>query len=100
MLDLIVFILESSKMGDFTKYIAKHNGKRYTIEPDEWTDDHTKEKVVYYYVIAWDEGYGYDDLQDTLEIAKECALEDFGVPLDSWREMKKGAQPVYVEWDM
>lgn len=25
-----------------------------------------------------------DHLQDTLEIAKEQALEDFGVPLNSW----------------
>lgn len=28
-----------------------------------------------------------DHLQDTLEIAKEQAYEDFGVPLDSWVEI-------------
>ena len=27
-----------------------------------------------------------DYLQDTYEIAKEFAFEDFGVPLDSWQE--------------
>ena len=26
-----------------------------------------------------------DELQDTVEIAKECCLADFGTPLDSWR---------------
>lgn len=29
-----------------------------------------------------------DYLQDTLDLAKEQALEDFGVPLDSWIEVK------------
>ena len=28
-----------------------------------------------------------DHLQDTLEMAQEQALEDFGVPLDSWRKV-------------
>lgn len=28
-----------------------------------------------------------DDLQDTLEIAKEVALEDYAVPVSSWTEV-------------
>lgn len=30
-----------------------------------------------------------DYLQDTLEIAIECAWEDYGVPKDSWKEIEK-----------
>jgi hypothetical protein len=29
----------------------------------------------------------YDDLQDGIRNCKEVALEDFGVPLDSWKEV-------------
>ena len=32
------------------------------------------------------ERHQQDHLQDTFEIAKQQALEDFGVPLDSWQE--------------
>lgn len=31
----------------------------------------------------------YDDLQDTLEWAKDTALEEFGVPINSWIEEKE-----------
>lgn len=30
-----------------------------------------------------------DYLQDTLELAMECALEDFGVPKGSWEKVEK-----------
>ena len=30
-----------------------------------------------------------DHLQDTLEIAQDQALEDFGVPLDSWMQVER-----------
>lgn len=31
----------------------------------------------------------HDYLQDTLELAMECAWEDFGVPKESWEEVEK-----------
>lgn len=30
----------------------------------------------------------YDYLQDTFEIAVECALEDYGVPKNSWEKIE------------
>lgn len=30
-----------------------------------------------------------DHLQDTLEIAMECVLEDYGVPKDLWRKVEE-----------
>jgi len=38
------------------------------------------------YLYVWDEkGKGvYDHLQDSVEICKEQALEEYGVPLDEW----------------
>lgn len=30
----------------------------------------------------------YDHLQDSFEIAVECALEDYGVPKNAWEEIE------------
>lgn len=53
--------------------------RRFEIEHD---------KSVGYYVYAYNaKGFNfYDGLQDTLEFAKEEALEEFSVPVDSWVE--------------
>jgi hypothetical protein len=52
-----------------------------------------------HFVIEQDEAAGFylyvyendrcirDDLQDTLEVAIDVALEDFGVPKDSWKRV-------------
>ena len=83
-------------MTDFIKYIAEHEGRKYTIEPEEFTDDHTQEKMIWYYVYAWTEkGAEYDHLQDTLVMAKECAFEEFGVPLNSWEKLNEDRHPHY-----
>lgn len=59
----------------------KHpEGMEFIIEYDEMAE-------TYYLYIFNSEGKNTHDYdQDTLEIAKEQALEDFGVPLDSWIE--------------
>lgn len=31
----------------------------------------------------------YDSFQDTVDICKSVALEEFGVPLDSWEQVEK-----------
>jgi hypothetical protein len=42
-----------------------------------------------YYLFVWEEERClYDYLQDTLEIAMEQALEEFGVPLDAWKRVE------------
>ncbi len=42
----------------------------------------------YYFYAAGNKGNSYDGLQDTLEFAKQEALEEFGVPLDSWVQVE------------
>lgn len=45
------------------------------------------------YLYIYHDGKGiYDYLQDSWEICKELALEYFGVPIDSWKEITP------VEW--
>jgi hypothetical protein len=40
-----------------------------------------------FYIYAFDgERCTHDYLQDTLEIAKQCARKEFGVPEDAWHE--------------
>ena len=42
-----------------------------------------------YYVYAYKNGIDtHDHLQDTLEMAKQCAFDEFGVPLDAWKQME------------
>lgn len=42
----------------------------------------------YFYVFENDKCI-HDYLQDTLELAMECALEDFGVPKEAWEKVEK-----------
>ena len=42
-----------------------------------------------FYIYVFENGVGIADyLQDTLEIAKEFTLEEFGVPLDAWKQQE------------
>lgn len=53
---------------------------RFVIDHDEY---------VGYYLYVWEgEKNTFDYLQDTLHFAKRQALEDFGVPLDTWRQVE------------
>jgi hypothetical protein len=57
---------------------AEHAGHRFVIEHDP---------AVGYYVYAFEDARcTRDHLQDSLELAKECAREEFGVPEDAWHE--------------
>ena len=50
----------------------------YAIEHDEF---------VGFYLYVYDGGRCiHDDLQDTLDFAKEVAFEKFSVPMNSWKE--------------
>lgn len=53
----------------------------YEIECDQYFG-------FYLYVFDGDKCV-YDDLQDTLEIAMECALEDYDVPIAAWKKVKE-----------
>jgi hypothetical protein len=56
---------------------ASHAGRRFKIEEDANAG---------FYIYAFeDERCTHDHLQDTLELAKECAREELGVPEDAWR---------------
>lgn len=55
---------------------ATHNGHRFTIEEDSTAG--------YYLYIFDGQRCTHDYLQDTLEIAKKFALEEFGVPDNAW----------------
>ena len=57
---------------------AEHGGRRFVIE---------HESAVGYYVYAFEGAHcTHDHLQDTLDLAKACARDEFGVPEDAWRE--------------
>ena len=57
---------------------AEHAGRQFKIEHDS---------RVGYYVYAFEGSRcTHDHLQDSLELAKECAREEFGVPENAWRE--------------
>ena len=70
-------------------FVAEYEGRRYEI---------VKDSNVGFYVIRY-EGLGpdttHDYLQDNLEFAKECALDQFGVPPHFWREASPGEGPAY-----
>lgn len=58
-------------------HVAYHAHARYEIVP---------EPGVGFYVFRYADGRStHDYLQDTFEMATACALEEFGVPIDSWK---------------
>ena len=62
---------------------ASHGGRRFVIEED---------KAAGFYIYAFEgDRCTHDHLQDTLEIAKQCAREEFGVPEDAWHEATSAA---------
>jgi len=62
---------------------ASHAGRRFRIEQDGTAG---------FYIYAFEgEHCTHDYLQDTLEFAKKCAREEFGVPEDAWHEAKSAA---------
>ncbi|APZ95972.1 hypothetical protein Fuma_05635 [Fuerstiella marisgermanici] len=70
-------------MQSGTTHIAHHAHHRYEIVP---------ESDVGFYVIRYADSTDkstYDYLQDTLEMAMECAHEEFAVPIGSWTPVPK-----------
>jgi hypothetical protein len=62
---------------------ASHAGRRFVIEEDQPAG---------FYIYAFEGDHcTQDHLQDTLEIAKQCAREEFGVPEDAWHEATSAA---------
>lgn len=46
------------------------------------------DKKAGYYLYVWENDIGIDDdLQDTLQFAKEAAME-YGIPLDAWQQVE------------
>ena len=62
------------------KWVSFHAGRKYLIEeaPD----------IGFYFYVFEGPADVADYLQDTLEAAKEQALEDYSVPLESWQEQR------------
>ena len=58
---------------------ATHGGRRFRIE-------FGGEGIGYYLYVYDGERCTHDYLQDTLDFARECALELFGVPTESWTD--------------
>ena len=65
----------------YRKFITKHEGKEFTIEEDN------PEVGFYLYIINKNTQEGFDYLLDSIELAKKYALDNFSVPLDSWKEI-------------
>ena len=62
---------------EFKVFRAEHNGLRFEIEED-------LPLVGAYLYVFEGETVLYDFLQNTIDICKEQALEEFSVPQDAW----------------
>ena len=67
---------------EFTKLIAKINGRKFLIEED------FPEVGAYLYVYDGDKCI-YDSLQNNVALCQEVALDEFSVPIESWIEVHK-----------
>ena len=69
------------------KYQANYHGKIFTIEAQEFKDEKNK-NIIWYYLYAWNEkSIEHDYLQDNLEMAKQCAFDEFNIPFDCWQQI-------------
>jgi hypothetical protein len=64
---------------NFRKFEVEHNGLMFQIEED------FPEVGVYLYVYQNEECIK-DFLQNSIDVCKRLALEDYGVPLEKWFE--------------
>ena len=60
----------------------------YSLRPRRYEIKHDPFAGFYLFVYENDQCV-HDHLQDTLEIAMECALEDYGVSKDLWRKIEE-----------
>jgi hypothetical protein len=69
-------------LTDMKKFISKYDNRTFIINEDF--------PGIGFYIYAYDrDGKNtHDYLQDDLDMAKLCALDEFGVPADSWTEVQ------------
>ena len=63
----------------FKKLVSYRDGKKFIIEED-------LPKIGAYLYIYDGDNCIFDCLQDSVELCKEIALDEYNVPLESWRE--------------
>lgn len=57
------------------------------IYTDTYTEVPSGKQTTHYRLAVFENGEGLDDdLQDTLQFAKEAAME-YGIPLDAWQQV-------------
>ncbi|MCG8340595.1 MAG: hypothetical protein MI674_05000 [Cytophagales bacterium] len=66
---------------NYKKFKARHKDFTFLIEED------FPEVGAYMYIEKSGKGFR-DELQDNVDMCKEQAYEDYGVPLDAWEEVK------------
>ena len=67
------------------------NFKKFSAQTDEYYSEIIMDiPEIGSYLYIYEKGEGkYDYLQDTVDICKEQALDEFGIPLDCWEEVKE-----------
>ncbi len=68
--------------------IMKWRANSESLKPRRYEIKHDPSAGFYLYVFEGDKCIS-DHLQDTLEIAMECAWEDYGVPKNVWEKVEK-----------
>ena len=66
---------------EYKKFRAQHGEYTFLLKED------FPEVGVYMYIYKSGKGFR-DELQDSIDICKEIANEEYGVPLDAWEEVK------------
>ncbi|MBU6476150.1 MAG: hypothetical protein KGL10_08565 [Alphaproteobacteria bacterium] len=72
------------------KWLTNYNdpqGRTFKIETMEFVKGNMPTQYVVY---AFDKNRfnTHDHAQDSLKMAKECAFDEFGVPVDSWHQVE------------
>ena len=66
----------------------KHKGLLFRIEEAEFFEQGKKKPIIWFYLYIYrGDRCEYDYLQDTITACKELAFEDFGAPMEDWREV-------------
>ncbi len=72
--------------------VAEHDGHRFEIIEGRGEG---------FYLFRYSDLKGqkntHDYLQDDIEMAKDCAGEEFGVPRDGWRDAVPAEQPAFKQ---
>mgnify|MGYP001799522492 FL=1 len=66
---------------EYRKFKAQHGEFTFLLEED------FPEVGVYMYISKAGRGFR-DELQNNIDLCKEQAYEEYGVPLDAWEEVK------------